>query len=161
MNRIAFILLLLFPVGSLACSFARVTEEFVTTNQESIIPEQPNFTLTSIHRGTKGNIGSCNDAGSIKLTVNPEPEQDTGYVFSISQGEFEDQLFGEKPIVRVKKYTEVGEYSFIWLDGYSVEQEPIDIVIRIVAVSKDGGESEPQFLKVSHPGVKKPWWKFW
>lgn len=48
-------------------------------------------------------------------------------------------------------------------DDYSGKdfQEPIDITVKIIAVSKDGGRSEPQYLKVTHNGVKKPWWQLW
>ena len=161
MKRITIFLLLLFPITSLACSFARVVEEFSATEERTIIPDTPNFTVTSVYRGTKGSIGDCSDAGSIRLTVSPEPKKETGYIFSISEGAFEDQLFDPAPIIRIKEYTEEGEYSFIWFDGNTIEQEPINITIKIVAVSRDGGHSEPQFVKVSHPGVKKPWWRFW
>ena len=120
----------------------------------------PSFTVTSIERGRKGYSGSCAGAGI--LTIRAERFQpDTGYIFSLAEGEMEDQLFYPSTIQKVPGSEEPGEYFFIWLDGNTEAQEPIDIVIKITAVSKDGGRSEPQYLKVQHPGVKKAWWKFW
>ncbi len=143
-----------------ACSFMRVIEKFEHTKEATIEPSRPNFSVNDITRGTIGESGSCNDAGILSLAISPEPE-DTGYIFSIVDGTFEDQLFPSGPVIRIRDTIKPSSYFFVWLDGYSTEQEPIDITVKIVAVSKDGGVSEPQLLKVVHPGVKKAWWKFW
>lgn len=49
----------------------------------------------------------------------------------------------DQSLVQIK-YTEKGEYSFIWPDGNSSEQELIDVTVKIIAVPKGGGLSEPQ-----------------
>ena len=160
MKNILF-LLVLFSTNVLPCSFSDSTEEFkVDGNVRAVIPDQPNFTLLSVTRGYKDYIGSCSDAGIIKLKVDPEPKEPTGYVFSIAEGEFEDALFNDSILIRNKAYTKPGEYSFVWLDGNSDEQEPIRITVKIIAVSIDGGTSAPQFLRIENPG-KKQWWRFW
>lgn len=154
-------ILLTLSLDVLSCSFVPMIEEFKITEHKSVLPSQPNFTLGEIHRGSKGDIGSCRDVGSIKLFLQNEPSESTGYIFRISEGVFEDQLFYDAPVKRVEKYSEPGEYSFRWLDGLTQVQEPIDITIEITAVSASGARSEPQYVRATHPGVKKPWWQVW
>ena len=93
--------------------------------------------------------------------VTTSAEKDTGFIFAIEEDQFEDQLFYPEPMILESDHTGSDEYFFIWNDGRTTEQEPIDITVKIVAVSKDGGRSEPQYLKVTHNGVKKPWWQLW
>src|SRR5690606_20739474 len=89
------------------------------------------------------------------------PDEPTGYVFEIVEGEFEDAIFDASPIKAVERNEKEGLYNFAWLDGASNWQEPIDITVKIVAVTKTGQKSEPQMLKVTHPGIERPWWRLW
>ena len=160
--KILLSIILLLPNFVFACSFAQTMNIFSHGDARLIIPEKPNFAVSSIYRGTKGPHGGCQDAGSIKLQSGAKAGKKVGYRFSIERGQFEDALFINEPVVLVEaEWRTPGEYSFIWFDGNTVEQEPIDITVKIVAISEDGGESEPQFLRITHPGVKKPWWRFW
>ncbi len=154
------ILAVLFYGNAFACSFARPFVDFEHTNEGNIIPKMPIFSVKSISRGEIGGAGSCADAGVLTL-VTTSAEKDTGFIFSIEEGQFEGRLFHPKPMILASGHTGSDEYFFIWNDGRTTEQEPIDITVKIVAVSKDGGQSEPQYLKVTHKGVKKPWWQFW
>lgn len=43
---------------------------------------------------------------------------------------------------------------FVWLDGSYNDQEKIDFVLQIIAVSPEGDESEPYNLKIQHAGGK-------
>lgn len=76
-------------------------------------------------------------------------------------GEFEDALLPSGPVQATLRYSKKGLYRFVWLDGSTLEQEPINVVIKIRAVSKTGQYSKPQLLSVKHAGVKKPWWRLW
>ena len=162
MSRILFLVLSLLAFKSGACSFAPAFDEFVISQSTVVVASQPNFSVASIHRGTDdGNHGSCSDAGFIELKLKTTPTNEQGYIFKIVEGKFEDQLFNESPVVPSKFMDDNKLYSFLWLDGSNEEQEPINITVEIIAVSQSGDKSKPQLLKITHPGVKKPWWKVW
>lgn len=152
----------LFSSLTWACSFVQMTEDFKIIEGDGEAPESPNFEVSSIHRGSDdGNYASCSDAGILTLKLLSKSMPNVGYLFSIEKGKYDVGLFPDEPIVTSKQFFLSGEYNFIWLDGNSNEQEPIDIVVRIVAVSESGKKSEPTFLTINHPGVSVPWWKFW
>ncbi|UZJ46009.1 hypothetical protein OOT55_08155 [Marinimicrobium sp. C6131] len=89
-----------------------------------------------------------------------DPPSETGFIFEVLKGEFEDRLFTEEPITPAD-FKEPGEFTFIWLDDSSYEQEPFDIVVQVTPISRTGNVGEPTTLRVSHPGIKKPWWRLW
>ncbi len=162
MSRIILLVLNLVAFNAIACSFLPAFDDFVITDSSAVKATKPNFTVDSIHRGTDdGNHGSCSDAGFIELKLDTVPLHEQGYIFKIIEGKFEDQLFYESPVVPSKFIDSKKLYSFVWLDGSSEEQEPINITVQIIAVSRSGNKSEPQILKITHPGVEKPWWKVW
>ena len=151
-----------FSVNVFACSFMQMLQPFEVVDGSGAAPDNPSFSVKKVHRGKDdGNFASCSDAGIITLKLDPEQNAGMGYIFEIVEGEFEDQLFTGEPITATEHYAKDGLYKFLWLDGSSDEQEPINIVVKIQAVSKTGEKSSPQLLNVSHPGVKKPWWKVW
>ena len=151
----------MFTPCSLACSFAQMTEEFKIEDVEAPVPAKPKFVVKNIKRGFyDGNGGSCSDAGSIALEVTHTGADNVGYIFKIAEGSFEDKIFHDVPVTP-SKFAEDNVFTFIWFDGHSDEQEPIDMVVEITPVSKSGGKGEPEYLQVSHPGIKRPWWKLW
>ena len=75
-------------------------------------------------------------------------------IFKIIEGKFEDQLFYESPVVPSKFMENEKLFSFLWFDGSNEEQEPINITVQIIAVSRSGNKSEPQLLTITHPGIK-------
>ncbi|TAA48549.1 hypothetical protein [Corallincola spongiicola] len=155
-------LIFISPLPAFACSFAIMTEEFEIVPGEGAPPAIPYFETKDIVRGTDdGNYASCSDAGILTLKLLDTQSQPVGYMFRIVQGQFEDKLFYEQPIQATDPYREENLYKFVWLDGSSDVQEPIDITLEIVAISKTGHKSGPQTLRITHPGVSKPWWKFW
>jgi len=156
-------LLLLLSSYSQACSYGRSFSDFIVTNEKSLSPNQPNLSVHEIVRGKAGGgIGSCGDAGFVILKMNNDTGDSVGYIFELHEGEFEDDLFMEKnPIIPASHFLDEGLFHFIWLDGRSDDQEPFNIVVKIVAMSKSGQLSEPQFLTVNHQGTKSPWWKIW
>ena len=164
MSRFLLLLLLLnilaFEVT--ACSFAPAFDDFVISENSSDEVTKPTFKVDSIHRGTDdGNHGSCSDTGFINLKLETLPSHEQGYIFKIIEGKFEDQLFYESPVVPSKFMENEKLFSFLWFDESNEEQESINITVQIIAVSRSGNKSEPQLLTITHPGIKKPWWKVW
>lgn len=157
MIRIVILVLNLIAFNAIACSFAPAFDDFVITGGPQVNATTPTFTLTSIRRGTRdGSSGSCADIGFIDLTLNRLPSHEQGYIFKIIDGKFEDKIFNQSPVVPSKFMDSQKRYSFLWVDGSSIEQEAINITVEIIAVSRSGHKSAPQILNISHPGVKKP-----
>jgi hypothetical protein len=152
---------LLISSNTFACSFAPTTEEFVLDNSDAPAPSTPIFVVKSINRGfDDGDGGSCSDAGILTLKIASPIEANVGYIFEISEGTFDDKIFYDAPI-KSSEFAKEGTFTFIWLDGESDSQEPINITVEITPVAKSGAKGKPAHLKITHPGVKKPWWKFW
>lgn len=118
--------------------------------------------MKTIRRGTDdGNFASTSDAGILTLELENPPAKKQGYKFEIIEGNFEDRLFTGEAVTPSEYVENRKDFSFIWLDGSSYEQEAFNIKVKIIGVSASGAESEPQFLKVKHDGIKKPWWRIW
>lgn len=160
MIKSCFLILLIISYQSIACSIAPVIEPFEFTEGSSTLPDTPSFKTINIVRGEKRPGDSCEYA-HITFQLNSEPKEATGYIFEIPEGNIRAISFPDYSVKRIRQRTKVGQYTFDLLDKYSIEQDPIDIIVKITAVSKTGLKSNPQFLKVRHPGVEKAWWKFW
>ncbi|WP_157960519.1 hypothetical protein [Marinimicrobium alkaliphilum] len=160
MKQAIVVMALLMSSPALACSFARTLEDFEIEVSESIEPKSTKFEVTEIVRGQNdGDPYSCSDAGVIILKAIEMPP-DTGFIFKLVKGEFEDMLFEEEPVVP-SGFVNPNEFVFIWLDGSSYEQEAFDIEVQITPVSRSGTRGEPTYLNISHPGRERPWWRFW
>ncbi|WP_394495886.1 hypothetical protein [Shewanella sp. ENK2] len=160
--RFAILSLLFVSSLSYSGSFIPLLDTFVVDSKEIIAAEKPTFVVKTIQRGTDdGNSYSTSDAGILTLKLQNMPAKKQGYKFEVSEGYFEDSLFtGE--VVTPSEYVEnKKDFSFIWFDGNSYEQEAFNIKVKIIGVSASGAESEPQFLTVKHDGIKKPWWRIW
>lgn len=162
MYKLLVFLLLSISINTLACSFMPTKVAFETSTIEKVEPIIPAFELSHIGRGKyDGNHGSCSDAGVVSLKLKEMPSIEQGYIFEITEGTFEDTLFDTGPVIINDLIEDKSTYSFIWFDGNSDEQEPINIKVKIIAVSRSGHQSAPQFIEIKHPGVKEPWWKLW
>lgn len=136
--------------------------DFQVTTEEGVQAVKPDFFVKYIRRGSDdGNHASTSDAGIITFQLGTITSREQGYIFEIIEGAFEDQLFREAPVTPTQYAENKGSFTFIWLDGSSDKQEAFQFKVKIVGVSKSGALSEPQLLEVSHPGIKKPWWKLW
>lgn len=161
MKSLLFIIAFTLTSHSLACSFALMIEEFKLEDVEAPVPAKPEFIVKNIKRGSyDGDGGSCSDAGALTFKAHNGSASEVGYLFKIIEGSFEDEIFYDTPITP-SKFAEKGVFTFIWFDGHSDEQKPIDMVVEVTPVSKAGEKGEPAYLEVTHPGVKKPWWKLW
>jgi len=162
MYKLLVFLLLLISINTLACSFMPTKMTFKISSIEKVEPITPTFEVNHIGRGENdGNHGSCSDAGVISLKIKEISSIEQGYIFEIIEGTFEDTLFDTEPVIINDLIEDKSTYSFIWFGGSSQEQEAINIKVKIIAVSRSGHKSDPQFIEIKHPGVKKPWWKLW
>ena len=154
-----FIPLFLIHNTANACSFAPGYDEFVISplyKKKNHPLALPKASLESIKRGyDDGNRGSWSDAGIIKIKFeNENPVRATGYKLKIVSGTFETNVIPDYEVMPSRYYPSGNSMSFIWLDGSYDNQESIDFVLQIIAVSPEGGESEPYNLKIYHAGGK-------
>lgn len=149
--RISAILLLcaLSARPALACTFAPGYQAFRAAPivRPTLVPAPaPEVVVESIERGyDDGDGASCSDAGILVLRV---PSNALGYHFQIVAGGFDDVVFPEGYVRTV----EPGRLRFVWLDGELSWQERIEVLVRVTTLSSDGVPSEPQVLRIRHPG---------
>lgn len=142
-----------------ACSFAPGYDEFLPNplyKGKSHPLAIPYASVESIKRGyDDGNRGSCSDAGIITIKFkNENPAKVTGYKLKIVSGTFENHVIPDYEVTPSRYNINENSMSFVWLDGSYNNQEQIDFVLQIIAVSPEGGESEPYHLKIQHAGGK-------
>ena len=75
------------------------------------------------------------------------PRERIGYLFTLVSGSLPQGL--ELPGA-VEPFA--GELGFIWIDGRTNDQEPIDFTVRVVAIDLAGNESAPQMVRVTDDG---------
>ncbi|TLM73953.1 hypothetical protein ACONUD_02700 [Microbulbifer harenosus] len=137
-----------------ACSFAPGYQKFLmapSIYRKDAKPEAPKITVKEIRRGEKGDPGMCADAGILVLKIE-NFKLNTGYSFTIENGVAEDSIFPEDYIAPVPGSREL---MFVWLDGASYFQEPIELKVKVVAISLGGTESQPGYVKIEDPGRPK------
>jgi len=156
MKKIAItFVVIFFAEAAFGCSFGPTFNSFIEdpSYRSERKPSSPVFKIKGIKRGYEdGNGGSCSDAGIITLVPTEIPNKvgaTAAYTFKLVKGGFEDTIFPEEPIS-----SRVGnDFIFVWFDGSSEHQEPIDIEIEIRAVNPKGIKSEPSYLHIIHPGT--------
>ena len=158
-NILLLITLFLLHNTANACSFAPGYDEFVPSplyKKKNHPLATPKASLESIKRGyDDGNRGSCSDAGIIKIKLeNENPVRATGYKLKIVSGTFESHVIPDYEVMPSRYNPSENSMSFIWLDGSHNNQEEIDFVLQLIAVSPEGLESEPYNLKIKHAGGK-------
>jgi len=146
---------LFFTQVTWSCSFGSRFNSFLKdpSYRSDKKPSAPIFEVKYIKRGyDDGNGGSCSDAGMITLAPKENPNKfgvTVAYTFKLVEGEFDDSIFPREPV-----FSRNGKnFTFIWFDGSKVHQEPINIKIEIRAISPSGVESEPSYLRITHPGT--------
>ena len=153
--RIPAVLLLcaLSARPALACSFAPGYQSFrvAPVLRPTLVPAPaPEVVVESIERGyDDGDGASCSDAGILVLRV---PSDALGYHFEIVAGGFDDVVFPDGYVRTVER----GRLRFVWLDGELDWQESIEVLVRVTTLSSDGVPSEPQVLRIRHPGGESP-----
>lgn len=113
---------------------------------ESAPAAAPVVTVERIVRGRVGEAGTCAELGFLTLKV---PHEVLGFRIEPVSGNLGRTVFPEGFV----QPREQGRLGFVWLDGNTDAQEPIDVVVRVSALSPDGVVSEPVQLRITHPGV--------
>ena len=146
-SRVAVLAVCIVARPVLACSFAPGYEAFRPVRflpGSNLLPE-PAVSVDRIERGHQGDAGLCADAGILVLKV---PTEMLGYSFELVEGTFDDVVFPEGFV----QPTERGYLRFVWLDGNTDRQEPIDVLVKITTMSATGVLSEPLLLRIEDPG---------
>ena len=156
MKYIIAIFLVLYTSGAVACSLPIYTEPFVIDKKLKLaLPVKPKFKVSKFPRGTKSKT-SCSVLAFLFLKPEKTIEQQ-GYTFKVIKGTF-NPFHSIEPLQRSeehkllsKEYEAFDEDEFVF-HFYEILNNPIDIVLQITAISKSGGKSEPQLLKIKHNG---------
>jgi len=152
LGLVAFGLVGLVDIAN-ACSLYRSYEPFVLgpkIRYKAELEPAPEVHIQEIKRGHSGETTACANWGSIVLTV---PAGDAGYSFEIIESSI-GEVFPSGFVRSSSGYAFPAGLRFYWSDGATDDQELIELLVRITAVSRDGVLSEPTVLKIEHAGVQ-------
>ncbi|MFV8784439.1 hypothetical protein ACNKU7_18640 [Microbulbifer sp. SA54] len=141
-----------FSVDSWGCSFPRTYEIFQTAPPialASVKVPKPEIAIGEISRGRDGIGSMCADAGTIEVVITNHRRL-TGYKFIVVDGEGPEAVFPKELITPIPGRKNV---RFVWLDGASDIQEPINLKVKVIAVNSLGVESKPTEVLVTHSGT--------
>jgi len=160
MKKLIVFLSLTFSFSSYACSLAPSTEEFVIDKSFAEIQAiKPTFEVSKLSRGKKA-LHSCSGLASLSLKLVSPSDVAQGYRFELVKGTFKKIYFNNTPITVSKFMKEKDTFVFYYNE---ITNDPINITVKITAISKSGDNSQPQFLKIKD-GVKeskKSIWPSW
>jgi hypothetical protein len=136
-----------------ACSLARSYEPFrlrSTIRHAETNDPAPEVHVEEIKRGRSGDATACANWGSVLIGV---PAGDVGYSFEPIEGSVSRIAFPVGYVQSIRGYARPAYLRFYWDDGATDDQEPIEIFVRVTAMSRDGVLSEPMVLRIEDPGV--------
>ncbi|MCX2795388.1 hypothetical protein OQJ62_10695 [Microbulbifer thermotolerans] len=151
MKYLVLLLVTLFSISSWACSFPRTYEIFNPAplrGSSTIEVPKPEIIIGEISRGRDGAGSMCADAGTIEVEI-VNHRRLTGYKFVVVDGEDSESIFPKEIITPTSGRKSV---RFVWLDGASDIQEPINLKLSVIAINSFGVESEPTEILVTHSG---------
>lgn len=102
-------------------------------------PVAPEVVSAKVSRGTGSDGVSCADAGNLRVTLRlpkstPFQFDEIGFYFRVVSGE--NILAGHALPFRASMMGKrTGSFTFYWLDGAPSQQEPLDLVIEVFAVT--------------------------
>ncbi len=157
MKKLIVLLSLCFSFSAYPCSLAPSTEEFsIDKTLADIKAIQPTFEVSKLSRGKKA-LHSCSGLASLSLKLLNPNNVIQGYRFELVKGTFNKIYFSDVPITVTKYLKEKDTFVFYYNE---ITNDPIDITVKITAISKSGNESQPQFLNIKD-GVKESKPSFW
>lgn len=112
----------------------------------------PSLEMVSLTRGINGRA-SCDASGLLTLSVEwPRGTdyklRDLGFEFRVVVGEDRWSIFPKTPVAgRVDGRR--SEFVFLWQDGPPAEQQPIDLVVEVRAVTPDNRRGPPAQLRIA------------
>lgn len=161
MKTILTLILILSCSNAFPCSLGAMTEPFaVDKSLNHVTPIKPSFKVSRLSRGTKSGT-SCSGLASLRLIPTTPPLHEQGYIFEVIEGVF-DIFHVAGPITTTEthrllsgkfKTLDKNEFLFYYFEAV-ITPKPIDITLKITAVSKSGAKSDPQLLKIQHDGAK-------
>ena len=158
MRSALYLLAMLFPFQSSACSFAmpsRFEFDSALRLKSEVPPIVPEISIGKIWRGkVSEDEWSCDDTGLVVLTM-PINKQTKELVFSfrIISGN-SDELTFEKGFYRgvTRAGSDRMTFAFPWVDGAVEHQEPLDFILEITPARKSGLIGTPVTIVISDPG---------
>jgi len=152
-------IIVLSHASAIACEMPVYISKFKINHKiKSLPPIKPDFKLVNIIRAVRAD--TCRfGIGEIELELKTTPKNMQGYSFEVIKGKLDGGFtFGSVPVGNLWNKS---KYPLEWKDGNTNIQEPFNVVLKITGISRSGQKSSPQFLKISHGGVKIPWWNIW
>jgi hypothetical protein len=84
----------------------------------------------------------CDDIGYVELTFPPPlPSETVGYAFEVLAGHAPEGLLPEFALSAITHRDRTSSLSLTWIDGATLEQEPISFVLGIRTVDRAGNRS--------------------
>ena len=151
------------PSSALACSFIEYDEHLIDdTIEDEVAPSLPSLDELDINRGvgpTRSGLGSqmstsCDDLGWITLRLSAEddlsPPENLGFVFTLDTGSLPFTL----PSEPARPFD--GSITFVWIDGATDDQEPIEATVTVNTMDEAGNLSaESLLLTISDEGSEE------
>jgi hypothetical protein len=166
LQKFILFLLIVIASNSFACKPAiPITVFEIKKGALPVQPITPRFKIKKIIRGTRARgVTDCAwmyNMGSIELQSLISPKTEQGYIFEIVKGKLKDAYFNLNPVTVSSFRKDKSIYELGWRDKNSNSQSPLNITLKITAVSRSGLKSKPQFLHIIQPGTQVPWWNIW
>jgi hypothetical protein len=134
-----------------ACSLVRSYEPFrLPTIRYTDPAPAPDVRVADIKRGHSGSTTACANVGSVLVSV---PAGDAGYSFEVIESRGPRIVFPAGFVRSSSGYAQPANLRFYWDDGATDAQEPIELRVKVTAMSRDGVFTDPVVLKIEHPGV--------
>jgi len=112
-------------------------------------PQAPKVRLGNIYRGyDDGFPGSCSDFGMLEIVV--AEDAPVAYEFEVVGGALPEELFPDVPVTPF--VGNEGILKFHWVEGYAGEVSRIEATVEVRQVYANGFRSNPETLKLEHPG---------
>lgn len=161
--RAGLLLGLALPSSALACSFIEYDEHVIDDTSTDVVPPSlPTLDELSVTRGvgpTSAGFGtqmssSCDDLGWITLLLSAEDDvsapENLGFTFALDTGSLPFTL----PTEAVRPFD--GSITFVWIDGATDEQEPIEATVTVNTMDEAGNLSaESLLLTISDEGSEE------
>lgn len=138
-----------------ACSFEKM-EEFIYDSKkvQEVKLATPIVKVEGILRGNWSLFNSCSDAGIVTISVTVPKDlkvsiKDYGVHFRVISGIDGDEIIPDQVMDTNDFVDNYKTFSFPWLDGDDIFQEPIHLKVEVTLVSKEGFVSEPVIVEIN------------
>ena len=148
----------LFAADAAACNLSTGTAPFavaaVPSAEAGDALRAPALEMVSLTRGINGRA-SCDASGLLTMSVEWPRGTDyklreLGFEFRVVGGEDRLSIFPKAPVTgRVDGRR--SEFVFFWRDEPPAQQQPIDLVVEVRAVTPDNRRGPPAQLRIAAP----------